>query len=1050
MPKDLPANYPDIPGIITVALDRAGKVTYISNNGCKLLGYGQKAVIGKNWFDMFVPDPKAKKTFKAFVSGRIKAPVNLKNEVKTADGKLRLFLWNSILVKAGKGVIKGVLSSGTDITFTKAAAGRLLLEKKHAHGVVIARNTKAIKNYTARGIIRRHEADSRKKSEEMFRTVADYTYDWEYWTDMAGNFKYCSPSCDRVTGYTADEFMKNPGLLRDIVHPDNLEVYDTYLQASFDTTEVGELDLKIIRKDGREAWISHNCVNVFDSEGNPSGRRSSDREITERVMVEKFLEESERKFREVFNGSNDAILLHTVNPDGTFGQFMEVNDTACKRLGYTKQEFYLLTPADIDASEMTAERLAAIESINRTGSATFETLHLAKGGSKIPVEVNAKIIEMGGQKAVLSVARNITERKIAETVLKESEKQYRTLFENMKSAFAYHRLLINSEGRPYDYEFIEVNAAFEELTGWKRGDIVGKTVLEVDPDTFKREFNWLDIYQKVAITGKPVKFEAYEGRTKKWFAVSAYSNRIMHFAVVFDDITESKLAQEQIRKLSVAVEQSANTVIITDTEGRIEYANKKFEETTGYTVKEALGDNPRILKSGHFGKETYDILWNTIKSGHDWRGEFYNKRKDGTLYWEAATISPIKDEKGVITNFIAIKEDITKRKETEDRLLETSASLQDFFDNANDIIQIVRPDITFEYVNKKWLDTLGYTAKEASELMFFDIIREDHRQGCREIFNGLISGTPVNYLETVFVTKGGKEITVEGNVNCLISNGKILHTRAIFRDVTEKRRAEEELKESIRKLRELDVLKSNFTAMISHELRTPLTAIKGFTSFLIGGVSGKLNESQKEYAEIIKSNSDRLLKLINEILDISKIESGTFSITKDNFNLIEVVSKALDDIGPVAARKYIEVVREMPGRPVNAVFDSYRIAQVIINLLNNSIKFSKDNSRIFVGIEPEAKQMPFVPDYAGKTPAPGIRYVEFYVRDEGVGIDKQNLSKIFDRFYQVSDDDQRIFNGVGLGLNITQGIVEAHGGIVWVESEGKGKGSCFRVILPEV
>jgi PAS domain S-box-containing protein len=969
------------------------------------------------------------------------------------------------VIKTGKPMLVKNAGKRKDYAFeplkklkVKVFMGVPILLNKKVFGVIIMADKKdrpdagrifsllqAITNYLAQSILVKQSDDLRRKSEEMFKTVADFTHDWEYWMDNKGNMKYCSPSCMRVTGYTSAELLKDPGLLRYMVQPESLEIYDEHLK----NTEAVELDLKIIRKDNREAWISHNCVIVFDSLGNPAGRRVSDRDITERVMIEKFYQESERKFREVFNGSNDAIFLHSRNPDGTPGKFLEVNDTACKRLGYTKQEFYMLSYADIDASIQTQDSRSSMDGLNKTGSVTLESVLIAKNGVKIPVEISAKIIDMNGEKAVLSIARDITERKRTDTAIKQSEEKYRTLFEHMKSAFAYYRLILDQSGNAVDYEFIEVNAAYEAMTGWKRENVIGKTSMLIDPVNFKGGVNRLELYKNVALTGIPAKFEAYEEGTKRWFSVTAYSNKSMYFAVLYDDVTESRLSQEKIRKLSAAVEQSANMIVITDTEGMIEYVNKKFEEITGYTRDEAVGNNPRMLKSGHFDREAYAELWRKIKSGHDWRGEFHNRKKDGSLFWDATAISSIKDEKGVIINFIAIKEDITARKETENKLMETSRTMQDFLDNANEIIHIVRSDLTFEYVNKKWMNTLGYTPEEVLRINLLDIVRKDLRQEVMKNFVGRRAGENINHVEAVFVAKDGTEIIVEGNVINIMKDGKLVSVRAIFRDITDKRRSENELKESVRKLKELDVLKSNFTAMISHELRTPLTAIKGFTSFLLGGVSGQLNANQKEYVDIIKSNSDRLLKLINEILDISKIESGTFSISKARHDLVETVSKAIDDIEPVAVRKSMKVVKEMPQNAVAAEFDDYRIAQVVINLLNNAIKFSVHNSKIFVGVLADISEKPFVPGYVEKQPIPGIRYVVFYVRDEGMGIDRQNLSKIFDRFYQVSDDDQRVFKGVGLGLNISRSIVEAHGGIIWVESEGKGKGACFKVILPE-
>ncbi|MBK8420870.1 MAG: PAS domain S-box protein [Anaerolineales bacterium] len=155
---------------------------------------------------------------------------------------------------------------------------------------------------------------------------------------------------------------------------------------------------------------------------------------------------------------------------------------------------------------------------------------------------------------------------------------------------------------------------------------------------------------------------------------------------VMHDITDRKQAAEQLRKLSRAVEQSASTIVIADIKGNIEYANKKFTETTGYTIEEAIGNNPRILKSGHTSAEEYKILWQTILAGKEWRGEFHNKKKNGDLYWESATISPIFNEGGKITHFLAVKEDITARKQALDALSASETEMRAIFSAMTDVI----------------------------------------------------------------------------------------------------------------------------------------------------------------------------------------------------------------------------------------------------------------------------------------------------------------------------------------------------------------------------
>jgi PAS domain S-box-containing protein len=368
------------------------------------------------------------------------------------------------------------------------------------------------------------------------------------------------------------------------------------------------------------------------------------------------------------------------------------------------------------------------------------------------------------------------------------------LFENMMEGFALCEMVCDGEGRPCDFRYIRVNAAFERIIGLKREAVTGKTGRELFPGI---EPMWVEVYAKVAMEGTARRFDAWFDSRKKHLEVSAYSpckgqfaaifldvterketeaalreneeryrmlvencsemlieldgegrfrylspNHVVqlgyepaellgtcafelvhpddlprvlekfvlplatvcyrcrhkdgswrllestgrlfdkapegrtHSAIISRDITERGREEQRVRQLSGAVEHSPASVVITDTEGNIEYVNPKFTEVTGYSLEEAVGQNPRILKSGELSKETYEELWETIKKGEEWHGEFHNKRKNGELYWELASISPIEDERGVITHFVAVKEDITERKRIEKALRRSQSKLQ--------------------------------------------------------------------------------------------------------------------------------------------------------------------------------------------------------------------------------------------------------------------------------------------------------------------------------------------------------------------------------------
>lgn len=271
---------------------------------------------------------------------------------------------------------------------------------------------------------------------------------------------------------------------------------------------------------------------------------------------------------------------------------------------------------------------------------------------------------------VIELKKKDEEEKRIKEQLKKSELRYQSLFEGMLNGFAYCQIIVDENNKPIDWIYRAVNHAFEKITKLKK-DIIGKKVTEVIPGIKKDVPELFEIYGKVALAGEESKFEIYLDTIKTWYYVSASCPQEGYFITIFDDITERKKKDEELLKLYRAVEQSPSSIVITDKDGAIEYVNPKFTQLTGYTSEEVIGKNPRILKSGQQTPEFYKQLWDTIASGKEWRGEFQNKKKTGELYWESASISSINNSAGVLTHFIAIKEDITQKKQMEQILLQS-------------------------------------------------------------------------------------------------------------------------------------------------------------------------------------------------------------------------------------------------------------------------------------------------------------------------------------------------------------------------------------------
>jgi signal transduction histidine kinase len=259
------------------------------------------------------------------------------------------------------------------------------------------------------------------------------------------------------------------------------------------------------------------------------------------------------------------------------------------------------------------------------------------------------------------------------------------------------------------------------------------------------------------------------------------------------------------------------------------------------------------------------------------------------------------------------------------------------------------------------------------------------------------------------------------------------------RELTEKNRR---LAQAVERLQEADRVKSNFLATVSHELRTPLTSVIGYSEMLLEGIAGDLNDEQREYVRTVMEKGDQLLQLITGILDISRMEANEMRFEKSPFDLKPIIDVALSTIAPQARRKTLKITSELPALIPQVLGDRDKVRQVLLNLLNNAVKFTPESGAVNLHIELGTIGPNDEPGVGGEPTA-----VRISVHDSGIGITPEHQKRIFDPFYQVDSSSTREFGGTGLGLSIVKRFVEAHHGQVWVESS-EGQGATFTFTLP--
>ena len=506
--------------------------------------------------------------------------------------------------------------------------------------------------------------------------------------------------------------------------------------------------------------------------------------------------------------------------------------------------------------------------------------------------------------------------------------------------------------------------------------------------------------------------------------------RIVGRVSSYHDLTEHRRALEQIRKLSLAVEQSPSTVVITDPRGTIEYVNPRFTEITGYTSQEAIGQNPRVLRGEDTSAEHFADLWATISAGRQWRGEFHNRRKDGSYYWESASISPIKDDAGNISHFIAIKEDISERKQDEEKLRQTLSLLQATLESTADGILVVDRQGRVTLHNKRY--------SRLSGLPEGGLVGTDHRSLLKQILPRIRNPQEsMSEIEALYRhpeaegtglvrLKDGR--TVE-RFSCPQRMGETIVGRVwSFRDIT----AQKDLEQQLSQAQKMEAV-GQLAGGVAHDFNNLLTVINGYATLLARALKGD-GDRQKD-AEVILQAGERASSLTRQLLAFSRrqvLEPRVLQLNELIGNFQKMLRRLIrEDIAiELALTETIGLVRADPGQ----------LEQILLNLVVNARDAITGRGKIVISTGEAEFDEAFVQQHPGSQPG---HYVMFAVTDSGSGMPAEVLEHIFEPFFTTKEQGR----GTGLGLATVYGIVKQSAGYITVDST-PGQGSVFCVYLP--
>ena len=532
------------------------------------------------------------------------------------------------------------------------------------------------------------------------------------------------------------------------------------------------------------------------------------------------------------------------------------------------------------------------------------------------------------------------------------------------------------------------------------------------------------------------------------------------------EINERMRAEEALRKsktfLQTVIDGNPDYMMVIDRDYRILLANQAVRNTV--VGKDPVSDCLACHQVSHHrdtpcgGEEHPCPLEQVIATKAPVTVTHTHYDAEGNVVYAEVSAAPIYDDAGEIVQIIESSRDVTERMRAEEALRESEQRLRDFLDNATDLIQIVAPNSRLIYVNRKWLEVLGYTASEVVNLSLSDTIHPDSMAHCWDVFQRILAGETVESIEAVFVAKDGTQVYVEGSASCRFEDGKPVNTRGIFHDITARKQAEEELRKHRDHLEELvgertaeleiakeraeaaSHAKSVFLANMSHELRTPLNAILGYAQILqrrplAPDVISALNTVQR--------SGEHLLTLINDILDIARIEAGRMELQPAPIHFPNFLEHIAGIIRSRAEAKGLTFNFEtLNALPASVQADETRLRQVLLNLLDNAVKFTDAGHVTF-----RVQRLDAAEAADARHPAPHA-LLRFEVEDMGIGISPDQLERIFQPFEQARDLAHRT-KGTGLGLAISRQLVRLMGGDLHVESEpGQGSLFWFEVALP--
>ncbi len=778
------------------------------------------------------------------------------------------------------------------------------------------------------------------------------------------------------------------------------------------------LETKIKTKEGKIIDVDISISVLKNHKGEVIGSIGVIKDITNRKQIEDELSFKHELLESLLDNIPDCIYFKDRD-----SRFIKVNKAKALRSGTTPEEMIGKTEYDFFPKDVAESNINDDKEVIKFGKPIINKIEKRKNNKEIDHWISIikvpRFDNAGNVIGIMGINRDITE-------IKKSEERYKNLFETAIDPI----IILDHKG-----VFLDINKQVSRLLGYSKEEIIGKTYTNIDilSDDSKKVVseNFIKRMKGEEVPPYEIKVitKSHEVIPAEINANPIYENgKIIGDLIIIRDIRErynrkkvEKELYESEKKFEDIFNATSDVMIYLEKEIILDINNAALN-LGSFNKKELVGKHITKLKGMFFDedikKHTDAIKKVDIGSKvNDYESEIIIK--NGMRFKFLFTADCIRRD-GDIKGILLRGKDITQRQRAFDELVRLEEKYRVLAETSADGVITIDPLGRLTYVNPAFEKMINRRKSKILATLFRDYLSDDSIYFFQQIFiDSRKQNEKIENVELELALPNGNTIPIEVNIAPFVKENEFAGMVLTVRDITERRRIEDELKKSER-------LKTEFMNIAAHELKSPVTPIKGYLDLIISDKN--TSKKIKDWAKVSLRNAERLLGLVNDILDVSRLDTDTMRFEMEKLNTVEILDEIVEDMKPVIENKNIKFISQIPKTLPSIMGDRFRLSQVLKNLFVNAIKFTDNGS---ISIITEKKN----------------DHILIKIIDSGIGISKDEVKKVFNKFYQAYTGDDRKNEGTGLGLFICKEIIEKHGGTIWVEST-LGKGSTFYIKLP--